>query len=33
MHDFEAELYLVHEDGEPRSFAEAKGDAAWHVMM
>jgi hypothetical protein len=29
MHDFKAELHLAHEDGEPRSFAEAEGDMAW----
>ena len=28
IHDFEAKLHLAHEDGEPRSFAEAEGDAA-----
>ena len=33
VHDFEAELHLVHEDGEPRSFAEAEGDAAWRAAM
>ena len=33
MHDFEAELHLAHEDGEPCSFAEAEGDAAWRTMM
>jgi hypothetical protein len=33
MHDFEAELHLVHEDGEPRSFTEAEGDAAWRATM
>jgi hypothetical protein len=33
VHDFEAELHLAHEDGEPHSFAEAEGDAAWHVAM
>jgi hypothetical protein len=31
LHDFEAELHLTHEDSEPRSFAEAEGDAAWHA--
>jgi hypothetical protein len=25
IHDFEAELHLAHEDGEPRSYAEAEG--------
>jgi hypothetical protein len=34
MHDFfEAELHLAHEDGEPRSFTEAEGDAAWRAAM
>ena len=33
VHDFEAELHLAHEDGEPRSFAEAEGDAAWRAAM
>jgi hypothetical protein len=33
MHDFEAELHLAHEDGEPRSFAEVEGDAAWRTTM
>jgi hypothetical protein len=33
MHDFEAELHLAHEDGEPRSFPEAEGDAAWRAAM
>jgi hypothetical protein len=33
MHDFEAELHLAHEDGEPRSFVEAKGDVACHAEM
>ena len=33
MYDFEAELHLAHEDGEPRSFAEAEGDAAWRAAM
>ena len=31
--DFEAELHLACDDGEPRSFAEAEGDAAWRVAM
>src|SRR3954469_16813332 len=31
--DLEAQLQLVCEDGEPRSFAEAKGDAAWRAAM
>lgn len=33
QHDFEAELHLACDDGEPRSFAEAEGDAAWRVAM
>jgi hypothetical protein len=33
MHDFEAELHLAHEDGEPCSFAEAEGDTAWCAAM
>jgi hypothetical protein len=33
VHDFKAELHLAHEDGEPRSFAEAEGDAAWRAAM
>jgi hypothetical protein len=33
VHDFKAELPLAHEDGEPRSFAEAEGDAAWCATM
>jgi hypothetical protein len=33
MHDFEVELHLTHDDGEPRSFAQAEGDAAWHAVM
>ena len=33
MHDFEAELHLAHEDGEPRSFVEAEGDVAWLAAM
>jgi hypothetical protein len=32
-HDFEAELHLAHEDGEPRSFIEAEGDTAWRTVM
>lgn len=31
--DFEAELHLAHEDGEPCSFAEANGDVAWRTAM
>ena len=33
VHDFEAELHLAHEDGEPHSFVEAEGDAAWRAAM
>jgi hypothetical protein len=33
VHDFESELHLAHEDGEPRSFAEAEGDVAWRAAM
>jgi hypothetical protein len=33
QHDFEAELHLTQDDGEPRSFAEAKRDAAWRATM
>jgi hypothetical protein len=33
VHDFEAELHLVHEDGKPRSFAEVEGDATWRAAM
>lgn len=33
VHDVEAELHLAHEDGEPHSFAEAEGDAAWRAAM
>jgi hypothetical protein len=33
VHDFEVELHLVHEDDEPRSFAEAEGDVAWRAAM
>jgi hypothetical protein len=33
MHDFEVELHLVHEDGEPRSFTKVEGGAAWHAVM
>jgi hypothetical protein len=33
MHNFEAELHPAHEDGEPRSFTKAKGDAAWRAAM
>jgi hypothetical protein len=32
-HDLERELHLAHEDGEPRSFAEAEGDVAWRAAM
>ena len=31
--DLEAQLQLVCEDSEPRSFAEAERDAAWHAAM
>jgi hypothetical protein len=33
MHDFESELHLAHDDGEPHSCTEAEGDTAWHTMM
>jgi hypothetical protein len=33
VHDFEAELHRAHEDGEPRSFAEAEGDTTWRAAM
>jgi hypothetical protein len=32
-HDLEGELHPAYEDGEPRSFAEAEGDVAWHAAM
>jgi hypothetical protein len=32
-HDLEAQLHLVCDDGEPRSFAEAEKDAAWRATM
>lgn len=32
-HDLEAELHLAYDDGEPRSFAEAEGHAAWRATM
>jgi hypothetical protein len=32
-HDSEAQLHLVCDDGEPRSFAEAERDAAWRAAM
>jgi hypothetical protein len=32
-HDLEGQLHLACDDGEPRSFAEAEKDAAWHVAM
>jgi hypothetical protein len=32
-HDLEAQLHLTCDDGEPRSFAEAKRHAAWHATM
>jgi predicted dithiol-disulfide oxidoreductase (DUF899 family) len=33
QHNFEAELHLAQDDGEPRSFAETERDAAWHATM
>jgi hypothetical protein len=33
QHDFEVELHLAQDDGEPRSFAEAERDAAWRATM
>jgi hypothetical protein len=32
-HDLEGQLHLACDDGEPRSFAEAEKDAAWHATM
>ena len=32
-HDLEAQLHLAYDDGEPRSFAEAEGHAAWRAAM
>jgi hypothetical protein len=32
-HDLEGQLHLACDDGEPRSFAKAKKDAAWHAAM
>jgi hypothetical protein len=32
-HDLEGQLHLACDDGEPRSFAEAEKDAAWHAAM
>ena len=32
-HDLEAQLHLACDDGEPRSFAEAEGHAAWRAAM
>jgi hypothetical protein len=32
-HDLEAQLHLLCDDGEPRSFAEAERDAAWRAAM
>ena len=32
-HDLEAQLHLVCDDGEPRSFAEAEGHVAWRAAM
>jgi hypothetical protein len=33
QHDFEAELHLAQDDGEPGSFTEAERDAAWRAAM
>jgi hypothetical protein len=32
-HDLEAQLHLVCDDGEPRSFTEAERHAAWRAAM
>jgi hypothetical protein len=32
-HDLEGQLHLTCDDGEPRSFAEAEKDAAWHAAI
>jgi hypothetical protein len=32
-HDLEAQLHLVCDDGEPRSFAEAERHAGWRAVM
>ena len=32
-HDLEAQLHLACDNGEPRSFAEAAGHAAWRAAM
>jgi len=32
-HDLEAQLHLACDDGEPWSFAEARGHVAWHAAM
>jgi hypothetical protein len=32
-HDLEAQLYLVCDNGEPRSFAEGERHAAWRIAM
>jgi hypothetical protein len=32
-HNLEAQLHLVCDDGEPRSFAEAERHAAWRAAM
>jgi hypothetical protein len=32
-HDLDGQLHLACDDGEPRSFAEAEKDAAWHAAM
>jgi len=33
LHDLAAELHLMHDDGEPRSFAEAEEHATWRAAM
>jgi hypothetical protein len=33
LHDLEAQLHLVCDDGEPRSFTEAERHAAWRAVM
>jgi len=33
LHDLAAELHLMHNDGEPRSFAEAEEHATWRAAM
>jgi hypothetical protein len=32
-HDIEAQLHLVCDDGEPRSFADVERHTSWHAMM